>query len=269
MKNTIKLFLSILIACNLLYACSKSDKKQSDSKAVNKSISEKELLSSSLLRASAKGDLAKVKQALSLNADVNYKEKHKTPLLAATVNGHSEIAKLLIAKGADLNFKDIAGDTAYSQACTYGRLEIVKALLDAGFKEDHNSYFKADYKTAGFILASAYNRVNVAEYLKDRFKLDINSVDDIGETALIKASKAGSLEAVQFLLKNKAKVNQKSKNNLTALMGAAIYGRDAVVKLLLKAGANKNLKNKESKTAYQFALKAREGNPAKTAALLK
>src|SRR5688572_24322298 len=69
--------------------------------------------------------------------------------------------------------------------------------------------------------------------------LDVNGIDDHGNTPLIEAARFGHDEVVTALLLAKAEVNLKNDDGKTALMLAAEGGHDETVRMLTQAGAGK------------------------------
>jgi len=87
---------------------------------------------------------------------------------------------------------------------------------------------------------------------------DVNAKNDIGFTALMRASYCGYTygsyaKVVKLLLNKGADVNIKTKESITALMAASNVGNAEVVKLLLDKGAYVNIKTYEGKTALMIA----------------
>ena len=79
---------------------------------------------------------------------------------------------------------------------------------------------------------------------------DINSKDEHGQTALMRASLSGQTAVVTFLAERGADLNVTAKYNLSALMLAVINRRTATVQTLLAAGADQNIQG--SKRAPGF-----------------
>jgi uncharacterized protein len=69
--------------------------------------------------------------------------------------------------------------------------------------------------------------------------VDVNGIDEHGNTPLIEASRFGHDEVVTALLIGKADVKTKNDEGKTALMLAAEGGHDEVVRMLTQAGAGK------------------------------
>ena len=69
--------------------------------------------------------------------------------------------------------------------------------------------------------------------------VDVNGVDEHGNTPLIQAARFGHDDVVEALLIGKANVNAKNDEGKTALMLAAEGGHDDTVRALAQAGALK------------------------------
>jgi ankyrin repeat protein len=69
--------------------------------------------------------------------------------------------------------------------------------------------------------------------------VDVNAVDDQGNTALIQAARFGHDEVVTALLVAKADVSIKNNEGKTALMLAAEGGHNQTVAVLTRAGAGR------------------------------
>ncbi len=135
----------------------------------------------------------------------------------------------------------------------------------------------------GLTMAIQQQSPKVEKALLDRPDIDINALNQAGESALMMAALKGNLPAVQRLLERGAKVNQPgwtalhyaatgpdskivelllergaevdapSPNGTTALMMAAQYGSEASVELLLKRGADPERRNERQLRAVDFA----------------
>jgi ankyrin repeat protein len=102
-----------------------------------------------ILAATAANDMATIRLLLEKGAKVNVKDPvGTTPLLNAAANGNTKAAEMLLARGADVNAVSapeahgrvkngaiaIGSLTPLLVASTYGPIDLVKLLLDAGAK---------------------------------------------------------------------------------------------------------------------------------------
>ncbi|HWN07845.1 MAG TPA: ankyrin repeat domain-containing protein [Pyrinomonadaceae bacterium] len=69
--------------------------------------------------------------------------------------------------------------------------------------------------------------------------VDVNGLDEHGNTSLIEAARFGHDDVVTALLIAKADINTKNDQGKTALMLAAEGGHDETVRMLTQAGAAK------------------------------
>ncbi|XP_053677617.1 E3 ubiquitin-protein ligase Ufd4 [Anopheles nili] len=83
--------------------------------------------------------------------------------------------------------------------------------------------------------------------------IEVNCMDDVGQTLLNWASAFGTLEMVEFLCDKGADVNKGQRSS--SLHYAACFGRPGIAKVLLKHGANPDLRDEDGKTPLD---KARE-----------
>lgn len=76
--------------------------------------------------------------------------------------------------------------------------------------------------------------------------IDVNCMDDVGQTLLNWASAFGTLEMVEYLCEKGADVNKGQRSS--SLHYAACFGRPGIAKVLLKHGANPDLRDEDGKT---------------------
>jgi ankyrin repeat protein len=69
----------------------------------------------------------------------------------------------------------------------------------------------------------------------------IDATDGYGQTALMRAAHAGRLEAVEWLITQRANLDHTSKFHLTALMLAVIADHHKVARALVRAGADTSI----------------------------
>lgn len=83
--------------------------------------------------------------------------------------------------------------------------------------------------------------------------VEVNFMDDVGQTLLNWASAFGTQEMVEYLCDKGADVNKGQRSS--SLHYAACFGRPAIAKVLLRHGANPDLRDEDGKTPLD---KARE-----------
>ncbi|KAL0267404.1 UNVERIFIED_CONTAM: hypothetical protein PYX00_009683 [Menopon gallinae] len=87
----------------------------------------------------------------------------------------------------------------------------------------------------------------------DNGGIEVNFMDDVGQTLLNWASAFGTHEMVEFLCERGADVNKGQRSS--SLHYAACFGRPTIAKVLLRHGANPDLRDEDGKTPLD---KARE-----------
>ncbi|MBN1578688.1 MAG: ankyrin repeat domain-containing protein [Chitinispirillaceae bacterium] len=165
----------------------------------------------SLIRASAKGDLALVKKLIDEGANVNNADASgRTALLEAAWGGYNDVVKFLIERGAKVNSADTSGFTPLMRAIEDGHGAVVTALIKHG----------ADVNTRGnvrgltpLMLAAERGDVKTIDTLLSH-GAKINALDQFEETALAHAYRAAQLKAVT-LLESKGATRKPERSMLT------------------------------------------------------
>jgi ankyrin repeat protein len=152
-------------------------------------------------------------------------------------------------------------------------------LLERGF--DPNT--RDPKGQPGLTMAIQQQSPKAEKALLDRPEIDVNALNEAGESALMMAALKGNLPTLQRLLERGARVNQPgwsalhyaaagpdskivelllergadidaaSPNGTTPLMMAAQYGGEASVELLLRRGADATKRNQRNLAAVDFA----------------
>jgi len=165
----------------------------------------------------------------------------------------------------------------------------VANLLARGF--DANAHDEKGETALGLAVHEGSDRV--VEVLLNQPKLDINAMNNVGETALMFAALKGRLDLSQRLIARGARISQpgwnplhyaatgpepkivalllqrgapieaRSPNGTTALMMAARYGSEDSVTLLLAQHADVTLRNERGMNAADFARSAGREDLAK------
>ena len=128
--------------------------------------------------------------------------------------------------------------------------------------------FQNNIGNTALIDASKYGKKEVVRLLLERndLKIDIQTIL-LENTVLIIASYKGNEDIVKLLLENGAKVNIQNNRGSTALMEASCKGNKKIVKLLLENGAKVNIQNNSGDTALMEV--SRKGNKQIVELLLK
>ncbi|XP_046392833.1 ankyrin-3 isoform X28 [Ischnura elegans] len=117
---------------------------------------------------------------------------------------------------------------------------------------------QADGNTAFLRAARAGNLDKVLEYLKSN--IDINTSNANGLNALHLASKDGHVNVVTELLKRGATVDAATKKGNTALHIASLAGQEEVVKILVQNGASVNVQSQNGFTPLYMAAQENHDN---------
>lgn len=94
-------------------------------------------------------------------------------------------------------------------------------------------------ETDALLLAASAGNADTVRSLLSAPNVDINGIDERGNTPLIQAARFGHDEVVTVLLIAKAEVSTKNDEGKTALMLAAEGGHDETVRMLTQAGPQK------------------------------
>ena len=99
------------------------------------------------------------------------------------------------------SFSSTEAKAMFIQACKEGDLRTLTKLLDksAGSELDVNCTEMVDNNT-GLILAVLENKADVVKFLVENTKIDVNSVNKYGYTALMNAAQNGNLDILTVLL---------------------------------------------------------------------
>ena len=186
-------------------------------------------------------------------------------LLENDENALPEVVEVFIKAGADVNAqtvyaKGILGETPLMEACSYGNAEIVKLLLDAGAVDSINTLDVREERTA-FLEAANNGSVEIMDMLvKNGAKLDV--CDAYGYTPLMLAAGADSFEAnpeaIDFLIAQKVNLDERDNEGCTALMHATQSRSYKAVKALVKAGTDIDIEDNDGYSPLQFAVEKQE-----------
>lgn len=127
MKTLLTLSIITILLTN---ACAQSSNKSNTSTNTESVVTKPKI---NIHEAVLSGNLEAVKQHIEAKTNFNEKDvmSGSTPLISAASFGKIEIAKALIDAGADLAIKNNDGSTALHAAAFFCRVEIVQMLIDA------------------------------------------------------------------------------------------------------------------------------------------
>ncbi|XP_065207160.1 E3 ubiquitin-protein ligase HECTD1 isoform X3 [Planococcus citri] len=101
----------------------------------------------------------------------------------------------------------------------------------------------------------------------DSSGMEVNYMDDVGQTLLNWASAFGTQEMVEFLCERGADVNKGQRSS--SLHYAACFGRPHIAKVLLRHGANPDLRDEDGKTPLDKARERMDDGHREVAAILQ
>ena len=145
-----------------------------------------------------------------------FKKRYKL-IHVATRKGYATIVRKLIENGCDIEAKQKFGLNPLQLAACYGKLNVVKVLIEMG--ADVDSLCGGKWK----------------------------------QTALFDAVYQENEEIIRFLIENKANVNAEDYCKETPLFKAVYRGFERIVKLLLENGADPNFSNDRKRTPLFYA----------------
>ncbi|OGP60430.1 MAG: hypothetical protein A2V67_19020 [Deltaproteobacteria bacterium RBG_13_61_14] len=166
-----------------------------------------------------------------------------TPLIYAACQGHKEVAELLINKGAYVDNSDSEGWNPVLCAVWYGHKEVLELLLRHGATMIMTVYMAFEdvpwesswMDGTPLQIAVIRGHKDMAQYLLDQ-KANVNEANDYGRTPLHLAAYWGRKDFVELLLSRGAKVNVRDKTGITPLQLARQRGHGDIADLLRQHG---------------------------------
>jgi uncharacterized protein len=204
---------------------------------------------------------------VSRDADVNAVDPTGiSPVLMAIINGHYDVAGLLLDQGANPNLADETGRTALFSAVDFHTMpQSNRPSPD----ETGNRLTSLDLVKR--LLAKGAN-VNAQLTKQQPYRVKLDRGDDTmlttGTTPILRAAKAGDVEAIRLLLDKGADPKLATRTGINPVMAAAGLGTKeedttgrrkteaeavASIELLLDAGADINAADNRGQTALHGA----------------
>lgn len=217
---------------------------------------------------------------IAAGSDVNAATSNGiTPLMIAVTNGEADTAVLLSA-GADTSAKTKAGWSVLSYTVYAGNQELYEQFAGLGLDEsivDKDGYNLAHIAlygnevdmipflenrgltlstqgiTSGDTLLHIAGGGDAVAYVLDNFDVDVNALNNYGETPLCYKANTLDAEGVKLLLEAGSDPNFQGSDGMTPLMYAtANYDADEVIPVLIAGGADVTIKNDSGNDAYYY-----------------
>lgn len=175
-------------------------------------------------------------------ADVNYRspDDGMSALHIAAAHQHTNAMRLLIALGADAHMPDAKTRTPLNISAWCGSLDGVKLLMEETPAET-DADAAAQSRVQALFDALFYAHDEVAEYMIDSGKIDMNRRARDGETLLQAALQGGRSDMAEKIIGAGASVNDVNAKGVSPLLLCAMRNLVVPATLLLSKGANPNL----------------------------
>jgi uncharacterized protein len=205
------------------------------------------------------GNVKMAKLLLQNGATVGKSKKGESLLLVNHfLDGSLEMMDFLLEHGVQIDERGEDGYTLLMWATVTKEHELMEEVMKRGANVDSRvkkeNGEEKERNLTPLMLASHDEGSDLysVEYLISK-GADINAIDEIGETALMKAVENKELEIVEFLLQKGAEINILNGDGENALILATRYVNEKMVKYLLENGADKTIVNDHGKTALRYA----------------
>ena len=184
-------------------------------------------------------------------------------VLKAARPGNSRGLRSLMATADPNDIRDEHGATPLMIACFRRNRAAARVLMRHGISVhlvDHSAQSALHYA-----VNVRSNHGIIADLLAR--KVDIDSVDNMGRTALVEAVACGGESNVVELLRHGADVNRETADSETALSFAAVYNHLRIMPHLLRAGADLDWRSYTNWTVLTYAVN--EGHSKAVGMLLR
>lgn len=198
-----------------------------------------------VMQYSTSGSPKALEALLKSGAPAEFKadDSRRTPLIAACSHGRLEAVRLLLENGADIRATDREGKTPLMHAAANDNAEIVRLILardDENARKKSPESGKRNMKTPGKIIPC------------------IDLRDNLGRTALATAAISGNAAMVRILAGKSSDIDIADRNGVTPLMHAIDRGDAGIIKILMAQLPDINRKDASGDTALVRA--ARKGD---------
>lgn len=189
-----------------------------------------------LHKACIKGNLAAVKELISLGADINSRDNAGySSLHEACIYEDLSVVKFLLENGASVNAIAVDGNTPLHEAVESENLDLIKCLLSSG--ANPNAINQSGLSP---LLLSENNEIKA---LLNSYKQSFtdpsadNSVSPKLKEKIFKAVESGNTEYLKLLLAKTSCLEFKNERGLTILHECVLKGHVRMIELLLENGA--------------------------------
>jgi uncharacterized protein len=190
------------------------------------------------LKCAREGNTQAIKLFLDAGMNPNSKDStNKTALILATLSSNTSTISLLIQRGADVNARTNVGVSSLLYAVRRVDIDTIRILL-ANNAEVNIQDETGETPLITSILVGRSVSVRAVPTKEDHMKEELNKI-----------------EVLQLLLNKGADVNTKNNKGETALMKASMFYYPEIVKILLNKGAAINAKDNKGETALSYAIK--------------
>lgn len=202
----------------------------------------------SILESIKRGDLNNVKLLIEKGVHFcKYALNDSCSLHKSVINSNIELVQYIIEQGVKINAKDEDGWTPLEYAIEHNCIQNVKMLIDNGAKLTIGKYW---FETP--FIKNAIKNIKMLELLIDNNVIDINFLDEDGDTLLLsilaysKSVSDSQSEIVKLLIRKGTDVNYETKYGYTPLTHACEHEQLKIVKILLDSRANPNIMASEA-----------------------
>ena len=202
------------------------------------------------------------KHGLDLKKKYPAKNDANILLLAVGSDTDFSITNYLISKGISIQSVDNKGNNAFDYAVKYGKVSVLKKLVEKGVKySDKDLIFAAQ---GAFRKA---NKIDVFQYLTENLKIKPTVTSESGDNVLhYIVAKNNQDDIITYFINKNVDINQENKEGNTPFMNAAGGKSFEVVEMMLPKVKNINAVNVKGESALLNAVKS--GSPKSVDLLL-